>query len=378
MRKVRIVLTGGGSGGHIYPLLAVAESLERLAVDANVRLELFYVGPQDSWSEFVSRRGINVRTVAGAKLRRYNFGLLHNILDVPKFFFSIFQAFFKIFWIMPEAIFSKGGPGALPVILAGWFYRIPILIHESDAVPGLTNLISARFARRIAVSFERSAKYFPLQKTAVTGTPVRKEVTAINIPTERAKSELRFDPQKPLILVLGGSQGAQPLNEFLLINLPALARETQILHQTGAANFAEVKKLAQAALLDVPAAEQLRYEAVPYITEDMGTAFRAADIVVSRAGSGSIFEIAAAGKPALLIPLLGAASDHQRANAYEYAKTGAAVIIEEDNLLPGIFLNQLKQLLNDPVARSGMSKAAESFYRPEASKTIAGEILNLA
>src|SRR3989344_2424531 len=160
----RIVLTGGGSAGHIYPLLAVADSLKRLAIDYGMVLELYYMGPADGYAEEIEADDIHIRTVFAGKLRRYF--SLQNLVDAPKFFIGLVQAFWKLFWLMPDAIFSKGGTGALPVVLAGWFYRIPVMIHDSDSVPGLTNIISAKLASRIGVSFEHALKFFPANRTA--------------------------------------------------------------------------------------------------------------------------------------------------------------------------------------------------------------------
>ena len=181
------------------------------------------------------------------------------------------------------------------------------------------------------------------------------------------------------MLILGGSLGSQRINEFILPLLKELLHDTQVLHQTGFANYEEVKKLSQAALLDVSAGEELRtrYQAFPYLERDMRVALAAADLVVTRAGASNIFEIAAYGKPAILIPLLESANDHQRVNAYEFSKTGAAIVIEEPNLLPGIFLSQVKELLGNQNALRSMAKASLGFFRSNAAELISQEILKL-
>lgn len=374
----RIVLAGGGSGGHVFPLLAVADSMRRMAAAKGVELELYYLGPNDKYAQLFDAEGITTRKVMGSKMRRYVAGLLANLLDVPRFFFGIIQALVKLFWIMPDAVFSKGGPGALPVVMAAAFYRIPVMIHESDATPGLTNLLSARFASRIAVSFERAARYFRPDLTILTGNPIRRELAKTALTKEVAKQELGFDPAAPLVLVSGGSQGSQRINDFIILVLKDLLRESQVLHQTGAANFNDMKRITQVELMDVPAAQaaKTRYLPVPFI-EDMGTALTAADLVVSRSGSW-IFELAAFGKPSILIPLEESANDHQRTDAFEYAKSGAAVVIEEPNLLPAIFLNQAKDILTKPEVAQKMSEAAKAFYKAGAADLVAGEVLRLA
>jgi UDP-N-acetylglucosamine--N-acetylmuramyl-(pentapeptide) pyrophosphoryl-undecaprenol N-acetylglucosamine transferase len=379
---IRILLTGGGSGGHVYPLLAVADSIRKImhSGGAEADLELVYIGPKkDPYADLISEKGIKVYRISAGKMRRYVSGILDNLLDVPRFCLGLVQAFWKMFWLMPDAVFSKGGTGALPVVLAAWFYRVPVVIHDSDAVPGLTNLLSGRFATRIAVSFEAAKKYFNPSKTIVTGNPIRGELLEKKFPPATAKEILGFNKDAPLILVLGGSQGAQRINDFIILALKDILAETQILHQTGRANYMEVKNLSQAALLSIPTRTETasRYKAVPYLEEDLAIAFSAADVVVARAGSSSIFEIAAFGKPAILIPLYEAANDHQRANAYEFAETGAAVVIEEQNLQPSIFLHELRDILSNPEKAEKMSKAAAAFFQPQAAETLAKEVLAL-
>ena len=373
--SIKALLTGGGSGGHVYPLVAVAQELKRLAIEKGLIVELHYLGPNDEYATTLQNETIELHSLVSGKLRRY-FSLA-NIVDVPKFFFSFFQALAKVFWLMPDIVFSKGGTGALPVVFAGWFYRIPVVIHESDAMPGLTNLLSSRFASRIAVSFERALNYFNQRKTACIGSPIRPKLLKDRPEKGAAKEELGFDPKEPLLLILGGSQGSRRIDEFIVAHLPGLMKETQILHQTGLAKYAEIEKLARAALMGVPIKTEVshRYQALGYLDQNMKAAFAAADLVVSRAGSGTIFEIAAYAKPSILIPLLESANDHQRVNAYEYAKTGAAIVIEESNLLPGIFLNQVRDVLKNKTLANKMSLAAGKFFKPGAAEIIAQEIL---
>ena len=375
--KFRVVLTGGGSGGHIYPLLAVADILIKKSGELNFDEELIYCGARDSYAPLFEARGIRIVTIASGKLRRYF--SLDNFLDIPKVFIGFIQAFWKLYWLMPDVIFSKGGPGALPVVIAGWFYRIPVAIHESDAIPGLTNTLSSRFARKIFLSFDAAAEKFgkgASKKITVVGSPIRTELLEHRSKSELAKGSLGFSSSHPLMLVLGGSQGSIRVNNFILTNLPAIVAITQVLHQTGAANFLEVQKLSHAALIDTPATVN-RYLPVNYFTDDYATALEAADVVVARAGSGTTFEIAAFGKPAILIPLSDAANDHQRANAYAFAEAGAAVVIEESNLLPGIFLNELNKVLTNSDVRKKMSEASAKFFTPGAAESIADEVMRM-
>jgi len=246
----RVVLTGGGSGGHIYPLLSIAESLRERALKMQFQLSLTYLGPNDAYAGTFKTAGIDVSFVAAGKIRRYL--SFQNIIDIPKFFVGFFQALAKLYMIMPDVVFSKGGTGAFPVVLAGWFYRIPVVIHDSDAKPGLTNIASSFFAKKIFVSFDAAMKYFNPNITTRTGVPVRKALFANPTTKEFAKETLGFDPAKPLLLVLGGSQGAERINNFILANFAAILKEVQVFHQVGSANFTEVKRLSEAALLGAP------------------------------------------------------------------------------------------------------------------------------
>jgi UDP-N-acetylglucosamine--N-acetylmuramyl-(pentapeptide) pyrophosphoryl-undecaprenol N-acetylglucosamine transferase len=371
--KIRIVLTGGGSGGHIYPLIAVAEALQERLSQLNTPFEFSYLGPNDAYSALLSNHGIIVHPIVSGKIRRYF--SLQNILDIPKFFIGFVQALFKLYLIMPDVVFSKGGTGALPVVVAAWFYRIPIAIHDSDAQPGRTNVASSRFAGKVFLSFEKAAAYFAAEKVMVVGSPLRTELLQERTTKEAAKEIMGFDKTQPLTLVLGGSQGATRINDFVLANLKQFLDETQVLHQTGATNLTDVQKLSQAALASSSQSSH-RYIPVAYLQNDMEAALTAADVVVARSGS-SVFELAAFGLPAILIPLAESANDHQRADAYEFSKTGAAIVIEETNLLPGIFFTELKKILSNDEFRAKMSAASTAFFISGAAEKIAENLLAL-
>lgn len=368
--SLRVLLTGGGTGGHIYPLVSVAEELQ----SQGLKIEVSYVGSPGQFRSVLAEQGISIATVYGSKLRRY-FSVL-NILDLPKFFISVFQALFHVFWIMPDVLFSKGGPGSLPVVLACRFYRIPVLIHESDAVPGRANLLAARFANRIGVSFFSTQDYFRDRNVAVVGNPIRTFLLKDRDNQEFSKRYFGFTPEKPLLLVLGGSQGSVRINEFILNSLELLIRDFQVLHQAGVKNFDELRREADFSMKDFHPEERARYKPMAYFKEDIKEALVAADLVVSRAGAGSIFEIAAFGKPSILIPLSEGVD--QRANAYEYSKTGAAAVLEEQNLLPNVFAGQLKRIFAEPGKRKDMAEAASQFARPNAARLIAEGLIELA
>ncbi len=368
---IRVLLTGGGSGGHIYPLLAVTEEFEKMP-DVNVQLS--YLGPRGPFDAILKEKDITVYSIASSKLRRY-FSVA-NFIDVPKLFLSFFQSLYWVYKIMPDVVFSKGGPGAFPVVLAARFYFIPVIIQDSDAVPGLTNRLCGHFATRIAVSFPETVKYFPKSKTAVVGNPIRKEIMEGAFRKEQAREYFKLNPLRSTILVLGGSQGAAQINSFIFNNLKVLIEDDiQIIHQVGPGNKREADDTVRSLQREI--GEQLNSGYSSFELLDVlqyKNAFSAADIVLSRSGS-TIFEIAFFGKASILVPLESAANDHQRANAYSYARSGAAVVLEKENFTPHIVLSKIKELLSHADMLHAMELAAKNFSRPNAAKEIAEEII---
>ena len=377
-KKIRVLLTGGGTGCHIYPLIAGAAELQMTASQSGLDLRLRYLGSAGSYRRVLQDNGIKVGKIWSSKLRRYF--SFKNFIDFPKFGLSLIQALFKVLWLMPDVVFSKGGPSALAVVLAARFYRIPVIIHESDARPGLTNLITARYARVVTTAFPEAKVYFRRVRGEIVnvGNPVRRYLLSEEISQTWAKSFLGFDPNLPLILVLGGSQGSERINNFILGILPSLLGLSQVLHQTGRGNYERVVQAFSILSSDISEDLKKRYQAVDYFEKDMRIVLAAADLVVSRAGSGGIFEIAAFRRPSILIPLPEAANGHQSENAAEYSKTGAAMVIEESNLLPHLFLNQVTKLFNEPNQLVQMSQAALAFYKPSAALNLAQILLRVA
>ncbi len=368
-----ILLTGGGTGGHIHPLLAITERLKEIA---DVDVVLAYIGPKSPYTAAFTKQGIKTYRITGAKLRRYF--ALQNFIDVPKFIFSLPEALIKLFFIMPDVVFSKGGPGSFAVVLAARFYRIPVIIHESDSIPSITTKLSARFAKRIGISFETTKSYFPSKKVFLAGNPIRPRLLKGVLEQPLAKRALGFSPNEPVMLVLGGSQGSERINNFVIQNLSVFLKEFQIYHTTGAIHAETVASDAQLALADVSENLRERYKSIGNLnTDEMKHAFSAADIVLSRAGAGAIFEIAAFGKPSILVPLEGSANNHQNMNAYEYAKTGATVVIEENNFTINLVHGLITRLLGNQDEQEKMKQAARGFAKPEATDMIIREILGV-
>lgn len=369
---MRILFTGGGSGGHFFPILAVARELKRIAEEERILdLELYYMGPDDFGKEILAEEDVRLIRVSSGKVRRY-FSWL-NFIDIFKMALGVLRAIWHLFFLMPDVIFSKGGYGALPAVSASALFRIPLIIHESDAAPGKVSRFSARFAARIALGFAGAEPYFPKEKTALVGVPVRKRILGGN--REEAKESLGIFSRLPVIGVIGASQGAQPINETVLDILKELTGDFEVLHQTGANNLEDVKKEADVIL---EPAKKERYHPFGFLNEaDLRDFYNVSDLIISRASASSIFEIAAWGKPSIMIPLSHAAQDHQRGNAYEYAASGACVVIEEGNLTPHILLTEIKKLLSDAGKLKRMGEAAQRFARIDAAEVIAREILKM-
>lgn len=372
---MKVVFTGGGTGGHIYPIIAVTREIAKTySSRGGKKLEFFYVGPKDkSINILLGQEGIKIKTILAGKVRRY-FGiraLVENLIDPFKTIAGVFQAFFHLFLLAPDLIFSKGGYGSFPVVLAGKFLRIPIFLHESDAIIGLANKTLGRFSDGIFTSFPETENANASKMVSV-GNPVRTELLDVEVGDARRLFEL--NSRKPVVFIMGGSQGSQRINNLVLNILPHLLKNFEVIHQTGKRNLREVG--AEAKTVMTKETEKL-YHPVPFLAEkELKHAYKIAEIIVSRAGSGSIFEIAAVAKPSILIPLPESAQGHQLKNAYAYAKSKACIVIEEENLTPRFFLATLKQIISTPKKIEEMKKKAQEFSRLRAGEIIANYIID--
>lgn len=369
-QDTRIVVCGGGTGGHIYPLLSVIDEIKRLASDTF----LFYIGTKSIYgSEFVSR-GVKVKQIGSVKFRRY-FSLL-NIIDLIRFPFTFLHALWHLFWIMPDVVFSKGGTSSLPVVFAAWIFRIPLVVHESDSIPGLSNSIAFRFAARIGIAFQKTKDIVSGSHVAVVGNPIRSFLLRSDedIQKPQAKKLFGFSSDLPLLLILGGSQGSVRINQFILDIAPALIEHYQVLHQTGPDHFERFKRELSLVLEDVPVEKRDRYHVVNFFTKDLKEALIASDGAVTRAGSGTLHELAYYHLPSLIIPLEESAGSHQTYNAYEFSERFPTTfrVIEEDNLSDSIFLSQLEKLIK--VAGDNRLPLIED----SASRVLAREIVSIA
>jgi UDP-N-acetylglucosamine--N-acetylmuramyl-(pentapeptide) pyrophosphoryl-undecaprenol N-acetylglucosamine transferase len=370
---MRILFTGGGTGGHFYPIIAVAKELDKIVKEKKLLApELYYMSPTPYNEGLLYETGITYKKNSAGKLRRYF--SIKNFFDFFKTGWGIFTSILMLWKIYPDVVFGKGGYGSFPALMAARILRIPVVIHESDTSPGIVNKWAGKFAERIAISYPEAAKYFPADKAVLTGNPVREDIV---VPiTEGAKEFLNLKDNIPVVLILGGSQGAANINDIILEGLPELVKNFYIIHQTGKENFIECKSTSEAVLFNSEFKD--RYKPFDYLNPlAMRMSAGVASIVVSRAGS-TIFEIAAWGLPSIIIPIPEATSHDQRTNAFSYEREGACIVIEEHNLTPHLLLSELNRLMSLPEEREKMSKSAKAFYKADAAHEIAEEILKIA
>lgn len=374
---MKIVFTGGGTGGHFYPIIAVAEAVNKIAADERLLAPaMYYVAPTPYDQPALFENNIQFIACPAGKVRRY-FSLM-NFTDAFVTFTGIVRAFFILLKIYPDVVFSKGGFASVPTVMAAHLLRIPIIIHESDSKPGKANLLASKYAYRIAVTFDSSIALFPPKvqaNIARTGIPIR---AALAMPLlEGAAQELGLDASVPTIFILGGSSGSRKINEVVLEGLPELVNIANVIHQTGKDLFAETEGTAKVILTGNAHAD--RYHVFPFLTRDaMRAAAGAASLVVSRAGATSITEISLWHKPSILIPIPESVSHDQRTNAYAYAHTGAAVVLEEHNMTPHILVSEVTRILGDTNVWQDMANKSMTFANADAAMLIAKELVLIA
>ena len=372
---MKILFTGGGTGGHFFPIIAVSQALRDKVKERHLIMpQLFYMAPDKYSSRTLFDNEINYVYVPAGKLRRY-FSIL-NFFDIFKTATGIIRAIIKLYNIYPDVVFSKGGYASFPTLFAARLLRIPVIIHESDSKPGRVNLWASKFAKKIAISYPSASKFFKRkpEDIAFTGNPIRKELHMTL--TNGANEFLNLESGIPTILILGGSQGAQNINDTIIEALPELTKRYQVIHMTGKKNFSNVKSLSEIILKDNPF--QSRYHPFDFLNElALRMSAGVAKVIISRAGS-QIFEIALWNKPSIIIPLPIDISHDQTNNAFEYAKTGACSVIEETNLSPNIIIEEIDRIVNSPNLYQEMQENAKAFAIVDSADKIADEILDIA
>lgn len=366
---MRIVLTGGGTGGHLFPLVAVAQKIK----EKKPETEFIFMGPSGKMEkDIIGKTGVKMKSIICGKRRRY-FSWL-NFSDFFKVPVGIAQALWHLLVLMPDAVFSKGGYASVPVVISAWIYRIPVFIHESDANPGEANSVLGKFAKRVAVSYAEAEKYFPPDQVVLTGNPLFDDVTQGD--AEKIRKTFNLHESKKVIFIAGGSQGARSINNKILNILPELLHKYELIHQTGESNFDEVRH--KAGELGVKTGHD-GYFPMAFYGEDheLKDILAVADLVITRAGANTLTEIAACAKPAIVIPLSTAANDHQRMNAYAIARHGGCVVLEENNLGEHLLLKKIDEIMENEELRKELSKSINKFYHPDAAQKIAEGVLGM-
>lgn len=359
---IRVLLVGGGTGGHFYPLISIAEALNKTPE----RPELYYAGPDPYDAEALKAEGVTYVRTLGGKTRRYRSFL--NFLDPFKTFFGFFVALVKLYFLYPDVVVSKGGYTSVPVVLAAAFLRIPIIVHESDSVMGRANKLGSRFARHTIVSYAEAESLLKGKSVLRFGIPIRSALLAPKTGNENAT--LNVDPNRPVIFVVGGSQGAERINALILDSLDELLTTFTVIHQTGEGNFELVKQSAETLIKNQDLKQY--YLPTPFLDAGMlNDVYHLAHLVISRAGSTSIYEIALHGKPSILIPIPEDISHDQRSNAYAYARTGAASVLEEKNLNDSLLQAEIDRIMQNADLYNTMAQAATTFPVRESAEKIA-------
>lgn len=368
----RIVIAGGGTGGHVQPAIAVAEVLR-----SRGEVTLTWIGSSTGTEGAASKeRDIPFLSIPTGKLRRYV--SLWTLIDAARIPFGILRARLHLRSVRPDVVFSTGGFVSVPTVIAAWLAGIPIITHEQTATIGLANRINAKVADRIALAYAETRRLISgrSDRVIVTGNPVRSEL--IDGDAARFRQEFEIPAGLPIIYVTGGSLGAQAINVVIRSCLLQLVERAFVIHQCGpAAANGDFPRLL-AAREDLPASLGDRYVVRERVGRELADIYAAADLVIGRSGGGTVAELALLGKPSILIPLPGTASDEQTRNARVLGCAGGAIVLPQIEVDPARLLAHIDEVINDPDRRASMSLSASSVAQPDAAELLADEIMTLA
>ncbi|MCS6992047.1 MAG: undecaprenyldiphospho-muramoylpentapeptide beta-N-acetylglucosaminyltransferase [Chitinophagales bacterium] len=361
-QPIRIMISGGGTGGHVFPALAIAKALQQKEPKA----ELLFVGAR-------GRLEMQVVPAAGYRIVGLPIAGLQRKFDMQNFLlpFKLLASCWKALALMrqfrPHVVIGVGGYASFPVLLMAVLLGIPTLIHEQNSYAGLANRLLGRWVRKVCVAYEGMERFFPRHKIVLTGNPVRQEL--LQLPsTAQAREVFGFRADVPVVLVVGGSLGAASINQSIAEGIDRLLEAGfQILWQTGKIYYEQFR------LYEKKAPQRLRI--LPFVN-DMAAAYAAADLVVSRAGALALAELSVTAKAAVLVPSPHVAEDHQRRNAEELARHGAAVLIA-DAEAPQLLVDNILKLMRDEPTRHRLSQNISTLARPHAHQALATEILEL-
>ena len=377
---MRIVFVGGGTGGHFYPLIAVAEEVEKYARENKLLLpKMYYLGPEKFDEKALYDANIRYIFSAAGKLRRDG-----SILSKIKNFFSWFlviigviKSLITLYFIYPDVIFSKGAYASFPTLVAGRILGIPVVVHDSDATLGRVTKWSAKFAVLIGIAFPEAVNSLTeeeKQKTAIIGSPLRKDI--VRNPVDNGHEMYKLDTDKPVLLILGGSSGAEYVNNLVIDSLEQLIKKYQVIHQVGSANYEEFKSITDSILSDKQGLNE--YRVVGYLNRFyLRGAYSIADICITRSGTGTLFELAEWQIPSILIPITSEVSHDQIKNAYSYARQTGVTVIEQKNLNTSILLAELEKIHGDKGRTNNIKQKLEKFSTPDAAAKIANQLISI-
>lgn len=371
---MRVVISGGGTGGHIYPALAVATQLRQ-----QYQAEILFLGSDDGLeTQLVPAAGFRLVTVKAGKVRRYiSWQTVKGVMRIPV---GAVQAIEIVRKFRADMAFTSGGYVAVPTGLAAYLNRVPLLMHQQDVPPNLANRQVAPLATRISVAFADSLAYFPARKTVQLGNPLRQALLDIRqVGPLVARTQFGLAGDQPMLLVTGGSQGARHLNQVVCQALPELLATCQVLQISGQDLYKETLELSNSVLADQEESLRARYRLVPYLNEEMPAALQAADLVLCRAGASTLCELTALGKPALLVPLPPAiGKSPQEANALMFERQRAGLVIKDAELEPELLAARVNYIMKSPELLASMMEASRALARPEATQEIVNELIKIA
>lgn len=361
-----VVIAGGGTGGHTSPGLAVAAALGARGITCG------WIGSHTGIeARRVPAAGLPFYAIPTGKLRRA--WAWQNVVDlavnVPA---GLVRSRQLVSRLRPRVVFGTGGFVALPVVIAAATARVPVVIHEQTAVPGLANRVAARVARRIAITYEAAARWFPADRVVLTGNPLREELRT----GSRAGAIARFglDPALPLVYVTGGAQGAHRINRIVGAGLPGLLEHAQVIHQCGDNPATGDRAWLETQRAALPAPRARRYHVLAYLAAELPDVYAATALVIGRSGAGTLNECCHLGVPALYIPLPGTRGDEQTANARLVERAGGAAVLPQSGLTPETLVERVRALLADPTTLKTMGERARALAIPDAADRLADVI----
>ena len=375
---MKVILTGGGTGGSITPLLAIKDKLEQ-----KESCQFLFVGTKKGPEKaFAEDRNIPFKSVTAGKVRRYLD--LRNLIDPIRVFIGLFQSLRIVYQFKPNVILTAGSFVAVPVVWAGWILRIPSLVHQQDLLKGLANKLMAPFAKKITVTFPSSLHHFSQKKTVLTGNPVRPEIYKGS--AENGIKIFNLDQSLPTVLILGGGTGALAINKIVSCSFPIL-KFCQVIHVAGKGkNIFQDKQLSDlhrpnsiSEVISKKNKEQKdsllsRYHLYEFLSEELPDAYAVAELVITRAGMSTLSELAVLAKPTIIIPI---PDSHQEKNARYFEQRAAAHVLSQKTLTPEIFTATVKQLVANQSKLKEMSKNAKKLFKEKATDTIITEIMKI-